>query len=251
MEKSKRFYVLRAWCVHFYTSLGLIAGLLAMYFIAAGNPKWVFLLEGIALFIDSTDGTMARKFNVKKWTPHFDGRKLDDITDYLNYAFIPIYFALSFHMVTGMVGLVALGFVLLAAAYGFCRDAAKTCDGFFTGFPNFWNLLVFYLFFFRLPPGVNTILLVLFAVMIWVPIKYVSFSTRAYWKITYILSVVYGLSLLLIVWQMPLVSMGLIGASLLFPLYYVLISVYLTYKTRHVSIEDEEDCKSDGVAQAS
>ena len=41
------------------------------------------------------------------------------------------------------------------ARYGFSRDDAKTADHFFTGFPSYWNIVVFYLFVLELPPGVN------------------------------------------------------------------------------------------------
>ena len=44
----------------------------------------------VAVLIDATDGTFARKFRVKDVVPHIDGRKLDDIVDYLNYTFLPL-----------------------------------------------------------------------------------------------------------------------------------------------------------------
>jgi len=47
----------------------------------------------LAIVIDATDGTLARAWDVKTYTPQFDGRKLGDITDYINYAFILFYAA--------------------------------------------------------------------------------------------------------------------------------------------------------------
>ena len=35
---------------------------------------------------------------------------------------------------------------LLASAYGFCQTSAKTDDGYFLGFPSYWNLVAFYLY---------------------------------------------------------------------------------------------------------
>ena len=42
-------------------------------------------------------------------------------------------------------------FPLLASAYGFCRDQAKTDDGYFLGFPSYWNIVAFYCYFLALP----------------------------------------------------------------------------------------------------
>ena len=36
---------------------------------------------------------------------------------------------------------------LLASAYGFCRKQAKTDDGYFLGFPSYWNIVAFYCYF--------------------------------------------------------------------------------------------------------
>ena len=85
-----RLPTIRAWAVHFYTSLGLVAGLLALIAVAEGRARDVFIFLGLALWIDATDGILARGWEVIVWTPRFDGRKLDDITDYLNYTLIPV-----------------------------------------------------------------------------------------------------------------------------------------------------------------
>jgi phosphatidylcholine synthase len=86
---QRRFFVMRAWLVHFYTSLGLVCALFGLIFIASGDLKLALIPMALAMFIDSTDGTLARCWKVTTYTPQFDGRKLDDITDYINYAFLP------------------------------------------------------------------------------------------------------------------------------------------------------------------
>ncbi|MEZ4766588.1 MAG: hypothetical protein R3C26_26375 [Calditrichia bacterium] len=51
---------------------------------------------------DGTDGTFARKWEVKKYfTPNFDGRKLDDITDFLTYTFVPCFLWHQFELPGG------------------------------------------------------------------------------------------------------------------------------------------------------
>ena len=158
--------VLSAWSVHLFTSLGLVAGFLALLAIIDLDISRALLFLAIALFIDATDGSLARKADVKRWTPQFDGRKLDDITDYLNYTFIPVVFAYRFGLVIGIAGQLVLGLVLILSAYGFCQKAAKTDDGFFTGFPNFWNIVILYLYVFHLSPTVNALILFFFAILI-------------------------------------------------------------------------------------
>ncbi|NTU74747.1 MAG: hypothetical protein HGA86_01330 [Anaerolineaceae bacterium] len=241
MFKSDRFYIIRAWLVHFYTSLGLLTSLGAFYYILNGNIKGMFAMIGIAMVIDSTDGTMARAFNVKKWTPDFSGRKLDDITDYINYAFIPLFFVIQQKMVPDGWGQVAVAFCILVAAYGFCRDAAKTDDGYFTGFPNFWNLAVFYLFIFQTSPVLNVFILLFLAANMWVPVKYVSFSTPYFRKLSAILLIPFSVLLTVIGSQIPNSSPVLSYLSLFYPIYYVGISLYLTLKKKPgLSAEVEE-----------
>ena len=40
--------------------------------------------------IDATDGTLARRWEVKRVLPAIDGRTIDDIVDYLTYTFLPL-----------------------------------------------------------------------------------------------------------------------------------------------------------------
>ncbi|PKO08799.1 MAG: CDP-alcohol phosphatidyltransferase [Chloroflexi bacterium HGW-Chloroflexi-2] len=213
----------RAWLVHLYTGLGLICGFLALNAMIKNDPKLAFFWLGVALVVDATDGTLARKFNIKHWTPGFDGRKLDDITDYLNYAFLPVFFIWRFELITA-AWIFVIPLVLLASVYGFCQSEAKTDDGYFTGFPNFWNLVALYLFTFQWPVFINGIILVILAIMIFVPFKFVSFSTPGKIRLTKSLSIVYFIFLIILVWN-PSSSIAII--SLIFPLMYFGYALYL------------------------
>lgn len=220
---QKNWNVTRAWLVHLYTGLGLMCGFLALSAIIKLDAKLAFFWLGVALVIDATDGTLARKFNIKHWTPDFDGRKLDDITDYLNYAFLPVFFMWRFELISG-AWIFVIPLVLLASVYGFCQSEAKTDDGYFTGFPNFWNLVALYLFTFNWPVFMNGLTLVILAVLIFVPIKFVSFSTPGKIRLAKSLSVVYFLFLIFLVWN-PSSSIAII--SLIFPLLYFGYAFYL------------------------
>ena len=223
------FFKLRAWFVHFYTSLGLIAGLLAMRAIIEGNVKQVFLFLALALWLDASDGPMARRWDTKQWASKIDGRRLDDIIDYLNYTFIPVFFAYYFELVIGW-GLGILGLVLLSSAYGFCGLEAKTEEHYFTGFPSYWNLLIFYLYLLGAPPWVNALILVIFAALVWIPVKYVTYHTKhPLFNLTWGLMVLWFLSLIAIMFTFEKVPPLLLWGSLSFPFYYLLLSFYLHF----------------------
>jgi len=221
--------VLAAWGVHLFTSLGLVAGFLALLAIIDLDISRALLFLAIALFIDATDGALARKADVKRWTPQFDGRKLDDITDYLNYTFIPVVFAYRFGLVIGIAGQLVLGLVLILSAYGFCQKAAKTDDGFFTGFPNFWNIVILYLYLFRLSPAVNALILLFFAILMLAPFKYITHHTERFHRLTMAVLSLFAVALLLIGVTIPDTPAWLMLLSLFGPIYYLGLSAYLQF----------------------
>ena len=73
-----------------YTGSGAVLALLALDAIGRDAYGAAFAWMAIAMFIDCTDGTLARRVRVKQVLPQFDGSKLDDIVDYLNYVCVPI-----------------------------------------------------------------------------------------------------------------------------------------------------------------
>jgi phosphatidylcholine synthase len=226
-------YKVRAWLVHLYTSLGLIVALLAVNAVAQGNAQAAFIFLGMALFIDATDGTLARSCQVLVWAPSFDGRKLDDIIDYMTYAFIPIFLALRFGLLQwNAFGMVTASLVLISAVYGFCQKAAKTTEGYFTGFPNYWNIVVFYFFLMQSPPLVNGIVLLALAALVFVPVEYLSYSSRPLRRTTILMSGLYGLALLYLLVNFNTISLPAILISLVFPAYYVIVSLVVFMQRR-------------------
>src|SRR5271155_2175880 len=141
------------WCVHGYTALGMVAaGLIAVLLVQGGTAafRWSFLLMAAATIVDSTDGTLARLVRIKEVVPGFDGRRLDDIVDFLNYTFLPLLLIWRAEILPP--GQEAWLFLPLAAsAYGFCQVHVKTDDGAFLGFPSLWNIVALYLY--MLPLG--------------------------------------------------------------------------------------------------
>lgn len=220
---------LAAWGVHLYTASGVVLALLALDAIARAAYGQAFAWMTLATFIDSTDGTLARRARVKEVVPSFDGAKLDDIVDYLNYVVVPIVLAVHAGLIpTGSAQIAIASAPLLASAYGFCQADAKTADHFFTGFPSYWNVVVFYLFILGGPLWFDVGVLLFLSVMVFVPIAYLYPSrTRTLQKQTYILGAIWGLMFVVLLLQFPTPSRSLAIVSLYFPAYYLMLSFYL------------------------
>lgn len=220
------------WIAHLYTATGAVIALLATGMTFAHNFRAVFIYFIAATFVDSTDGVLARALQVKERLPNFDGAKLDDIIDYLMYAFIPALVVWQADMVPSPFPICAA--IVLSSAYGFAQADAKVAstDHFFTGFPSYWNIVVAYLFVLQLSPDVNAVILLGFAAMVFVPIRYIYPSrTSILPRTTNLLGAVWGTMGIGILWQYPQVSRPLVLASLAYPVYYFVLSFVVHTRT--------------------
>ncbi len=174
VQTASRFQQFLGWCVHGYTALGLVAAAIIAVLLVRGGPEsfgWAFLLMALATIVDSTDGTLARWVRIKEVVPGFDGRRLDDIIDFLNYTFLPILLVWRAELLpAGQEYWLLLP--LLASIYGFCQVKVKTDDGYFLGFPSLWNVVAFYLYVLPLGSWASLAVIVVLAVFTFVPSKY-------------------------------------------------------------------------------
>jgi phosphatidylcholine synthase len=223
---SEQFKTIRAWLVHVYTATGLIAAFAAFRALLNGDARTVFLWLVVAIFIDATDGPLARRWEVTRRTPSFSGRKLDDIVDYINYTLIPMVFAYHFGMVTS-VGTAVLPVVLMASAYGFCQETAKTDDGYFTGFPSYWNLIVFYLYRLDAAPWLSAAVLGVFAALVFVPVKYLTWKSPVLHRLTLVSSMIWCVVIAGLVIVFDAAPRWIVWLSLLYPVYHIGVSFYL------------------------
>jgi phosphatidylcholine synthase len=226
-----RWLQVRAFAVHLYTASGAVLALLIVLAAFQGNVVSALWLGLIALIIDGTDGALARRFRVKEILPWFDGRRLDDIVDYLIYVFAPILLLWSNHnLPQGQGGIILAALPLLASGYQFCRVDAKTEDYFFLGFPSYWNIVAFYIIIFKWPPVAVTAILVICSILVFIPIRYLYPSrTLEFRQLTLILSGLWLLSYALILLQMPNPQPFLMYFSLVYMFYYVVLSLYLNF----------------------
>jgi phosphatidylcholine synthase len=223
--------LLFAWLVHLYTASSAVLALLATRAVFDYRVRDAFLWLAAALVIDASDGVLARAARVSERLPWFNGAKLDDIVDYLTYVFVPALLVWRVLLVPDAWAVPVGAAMLLSSAYGFNRDDAKTSDHFFTGFPSYWNLVVFYMYVMRTPQTLNAIVLLALAIMVFVPIRFVYPSRTPKWRVvTVTLGVLWGIALLMVVWQLPAVSPPLVWGSLVFPAYYVILSLAVGWR---------------------
>ena len=215
-----------AWLAHLYTASGLLLAFLATIAVFERNYRWAFFWLALQIIVDATDGVFARAVRVSEKIPWFNGAKLDDIVDYLTYVFVPALIVWRGELVPSMWRLFVPTAILIASGYGFNRDDAKTEDHFFTGFPSYWNIVVFYLLAAGWSMVVNGTLLLAFAVLVFVPVRFIYPSRTPAWRVpTNVLGALWGIAMLVMIWQYPTVSRPLFLASFIFPVYYAVLSI--------------------------
>jgi phosphatidylcholine synthase len=168
-----------AWLVHFYTACGLLAAVLMGVLIVHGSDaafRGAFALMIVASAIDATDGTLARRIDVKHVLPRFDGSLLDNLTDFHTYTTLPMFLAWRAAILPGALQWLWI-VPILASAYGYSQTNAKTSDGFFLGFPSLWNVVVFYLYFLQLPLWTDIAVVTGLSVATFIPTRYL-YPTR-------------------------------------------------------------------------
>lgn len=234
-----------AWCAHAYTALGLVAvgGIaVATYH---GHFDYAFLFMFLATIVDATDGAFARAVKVKDVLPHFDGRRLDDLIDFQTYTCLPLFLIWRADLLPSEWQPWLLA-PLIASAYGFCQANAKTDDGYFLGFPSYWNIIAFYLYVLRPPAWFSLTVLLFFALMTFVPARYLYPTHRGRLnRWTNWLGAAWGIFMIAIVWRLPAEghvdppTHVLALMSLVFPAYYLAVSwiisvriVYRAYRQR-------------------
>ncbi len=213
-----------AWGVHAYTALGLPINLVGAWALIHQEPRLFFLTQVAAIFVDGTDGFMARAVDVKNVLPEFSGRRLDDIIDFITFSFMPAIALFQLGMIPEEWA--AFGAVpLLASGYGFCQERAKT-DESFVGFPSYWNIVLVYLYVLGASPEVVVGVLSVLAVLVFVPIHYVyPTRTRMLRTVTIGLGIVWSAMVAFVCWNVESEwAVPLTWASLFYVVYYVVIS---------------------------
>jgi len=155
MANEDRGGIAAAVAVHAFTASGAVLGLLAL--VAASERRFaaVFVWLGLALVVDGIDGTIARRLRVSERLPRYSGDILDLVVDYLTYVVVPVQVLIQAELVPAPLAWPLAAAILVSSAFYFADTAMKTPGGGFRGFPAIWNVAVFLVLVFRLPPAAN------------------------------------------------------------------------------------------------
>lgn len=230
---QKRFL---GWSIHAFTASGACAGLLALLSIYKHDYLLAFWFMFAAVLIDAVDGMFARAVKITEVVPEIDGALLDNIVDFFTYTLVPCFFLLVTDLLPDYWRVLCVMAITFSSAFQFTQVDAKTSDHFFKGFPSYWNIAIFYLFFWQMSPTTNMIILMALSVLSFVPIKYVYPSRLDYLTNNQFLrmmmvvgTVCWGAATTGLLWLYPASNHFLVGISTGYCLLYLGISLYRTW----------------------
>lgn len=223
----------RAFLVHLYTASTMLILLAATSLLLNGQLTAALFVMLLSIVIDATDGYLARRFKVKLYVPEFDGRTMDDVIDYVAYVFLPVVFLIQADML--LQPAVLFGAIpLIASAFGFARvDAKLDDDGFFVGFPSYWNIVVAYCYLTGSPAWLNTLIIAGLAALVFVPTRYIYITRFPHHRGAHLAgATLSGVTLLAALVAGGEVRLWLMLISLAYPIFYTLLSLVLDRQAR-------------------
>jgi phosphatidylcholine synthase len=159
--------------IHLLTASGAAFALLAAMAIADGAWTKAFIWLGVALLVDGIDGPIARRYRVRERLPKWDGAALDFVIDYVTYVFAPAIVIARALGLPPAIGDMAGILVAVTGALYFADTRMKQPDNSFRGFPAVWNMAAFVLYAVLPPPPVTIFVVVLLAVLTFLPVNFV------------------------------------------------------------------------------
>jgi phosphatidylcholine synthase len=224
------------WLIHAFTASGACLGLLALLAIYEHKLLSALWLMGATILIDAVDGMFARKVKITEAVPEIDGALLDNIVDFFTYTLVPCFFLLVTNLLPEYWRILCVMVITFSSAYQFTQVDAKTTDHFFKGFPSYWNIAVFYLFFWQMSQTTNMVILLSLAILSFVPIKYVypsrldNLTENKFLRLGMaVITVLWGAATTGLLWLYPESNHFLVAVSLGYCLLYISISLYRTW----------------------
>jgi phosphatidylcholine synthase len=224
------------WLIHAFTASGAFVGLLALVAIHEGRFLSALWLMGVAILIDAVDGMFARVVKIKLAVPQIDGALLDNIVDFFTYTIVPCFFLLVSPLLPDEWRIACVVAITFSSAYQFTQLDAKTSDHFFKGFPSYWNIVVFYLYLWQTSMTTNVWVLLVLAILSFVPIKYVYPSRLDYLTHNAFLrtgmlvaTILWGIATAYLLWAYPEANPVMSVISMSYLILYVCISLYRTW----------------------
>ena len=221
-----------AYGVHLFTACGAALGLWALILIFNGFYQKTLWVLAAAAVVDSVDGALARLAQTKKYAGAIDGGLMDNIVDFITWTIAPLLWIYATMQLPVWVLLICA----TASIFGFSNTQAKTDDHFFRGFPSYWNIVVVYIFLLQLPTAFASVILLMFAISTFMPIKFVYPTRTSFLRtLTLMLGSVFVLQFLALIYFFDKSPLILIYSSFLFPIYYFGLSFYLNLQMPETS----------------
>jgi phosphatidylcholine synthase len=236
---TARAHRLRAYLVHLLTASGVAFDFLAVAALVAvprPDPRLVLALLLAPVIVDAVDGPLARRWDVRRWAGAIHGRTIDDIVDYLTFTFVPLLLVWRMGWLPSPQGAFVV-LALVASLFGFANQQAKQEeDGFFLGFPSYWNVFAFYagLWAARFGPAGPGVVCVLLSVLTVLPVRflYPNLAPRP-WRAALLLGAAAWTILITgMLPSYPHTPVPVVLASLAYPVFYVGLSLALDRKAR-------------------
>jgi phosphatidylcholine synthase len=224
--------------VHLLTASGAVFGLFALT--AAAHGEYVASLRWMAVTvaIDGADGALARLFRVKTLIPSVDGALLDNVVDYFTWSVVPAFFLCMSPLAGEMWCFPVAAAILISSGYQFARCDAKTEDHNFSGFPSYWNIVVFYLFMLKCPAWFNAAVLLLCAAASFAPLRCLYPSRTPHWRAFNVaFGTLWAFCLTVALVRYPEGHMLFVRLSWIYVVYYVAFSAWLTLRAGRASGE--------------
>ena len=224
-----------AWLVHAYTAFGGVLAFVGASAVVHGDDRSALGAMFAAALVDATDGMLARRARVREALPDVDGARIDDIVDYITFVFLPMLLLETSGGLYRVAALPVIAVVMLSSMYGFVAPDAQSSDYFFTGFPSYWNIVVLYLMLFHTSPTVNAIVLLVLSALVFVRVGYVYPSrTPTLRTLTLVLAGAWAVFIAAIIVLWPSPPRWIAIGSLVFPVYYTVLSLVLHARRRPV-----------------
>lgn len=221
--------------VHLYTALGIVCAIFILQSIIQKNFHTAVVWMLVSIFIDLTDGILARKFRVDLHVPEIDGKRMDLLVDFLNVTFLPIYLIAEAGWLP-QPSWIWISIASIASLMNYCLIKTKAhSQGFFQGLPAIYSVFVLYGLSLaeHLPQYFFAPVVLMVAVLELLPIRFLrvrdAYMFRRFLMIGgYLWFAAMGAMLLLY----PKAPVALSLGSLLYPVLYVVLSIYADFCCR-------------------
>ncbi len=225
--------LVRAWSVHLLTASGAVCGLFALTTAASGDAVASLFWMAATVTIDGVDGALARRFRVKTVVQSVDGALLDNVVDYFTWSVVPAFFLCMTSLAGELWRFPVAAAILISSGYQFARCDAKTEDHTFSGFPSYWNIVIFYMFMLKSPVWLNVVVLLSCAVASFAPLRCLYPSRTQHWRaFNVVFGSLWALCLVFALFRYPHGHLPFINLSWVYVVYYAAVCAWLTLRPR-------------------